>query len=198
LTPIQRQQVVALAAEKKGNPLYNARQLEVEDITARLDADFAKRLILPENDPTVEAEQLRLQQMEMALLMQAQAVPVSPRDNHEIHLSVLMPAAEQTAAAVMQGAADTALLETLLGHINEHYNLAQQSGVPKEKLAPVAQLVKKAGQVLAQLKELDAQAQQMQADGQALDQEEDYQNQELAMASAALPPSAPAAPGMPA
>ena len=48
LTPMQRQTIVMLAQEKKGNPLYNQRQLELEDLTARMGQDFAKRVLLAE------------------------------------------------------------------------------------------------------------------------------------------------------
>lgn len=164
LTPLERQMVAAVVSEKKGNPLYNQRQMEVEDLTARVGADFAKRVLLTENDPTVEAEQQRLQQLEFMLLNSGQAVPVSPRDNHLIHLDVLLPVAEQTAAAIMQGGAETAALEAVLAHITEHFNRAQEQGVPKERLKPIAELVKNAGKVLSELKQLDAQATQLQAE----------------------------------
>src|ERR1017187_387172 len=89
LTPLQRQLVVSISQEKKGNPLYNQRQLELEDLQARMDSEFAGRVLLPENDPTEEAEQQRMQNLEIMLLSHGQAVPVSPRDNHLIHLTVL-------------------------------------------------------------------------------------------------------------
>lgn len=172
LTPMQRQMIAALSAEKRGNPLYNQRQLELEDLTARMNADFAKRVLLPENDPTVQSEQIRLQQMEMTLLQTGQPVPVSPRDNHEIHLGVVMPIAEQLAQALMQGQAETEQLEPLLAHITEHYNAALSQGVPKEKLKPVEDLVKNAGKAIAQLKQLDAEAAQLQEQSQMHDAEE--------------------------
>jgi hypothetical protein len=166
LTPMQRQLVVAVAAEKKGNPLYNQRQLEVEDLTARMDAEFAERVLLADQDPTEHAEQDRMQNLEMVLLGHGQGVPVSPRDNHMIHLQVLMPAAEQMAQQIGQGQFGTESLEAILAHLNEHYNFALQQGVKKDVLAPVAQLVKKIGPALAQLKQLDAAASQV---GQAHD-----------------------------
>jgi hypothetical protein len=197
---MQRQQVVAVAAEKRGNPLYNQLQLEKEDITARLDASFAKRVLLPENDPTQEAEQLRLQQMELALILQAQAVPVSPRDGHVIHMKVLMPVAQQVAQAVMQGQSNTAVFESVIAHLTEHYTLAEQQGAPKEALAEVAGVIKKAGPVLAKLKEVDAQAQQLAAQSQQLDAEDDQQMQIMQglaqQGGAAQPPVAQ--PGVPA
>lgn len=163
LTSTERQMVVALAQEKAGNPLYNARQLQVEDVTARLGADFANRVILPTEDPTEESEQTRLQLLEITLLGQGQPVPVSPRDNDEIHLAVLLPATEQLAGQVMSGQMDTVSLEAMIAHVSEHVNSAQAKGVPKEVLAPATELVKKAGAAIAQLKELDAQAQELAA-----------------------------------
>lgn len=165
LTPIQRQMVAAVVAEKRGNPLYNQRALETEDLNARLGADFAGKVLLPEDDPTESAEQQRMQLLELGLLSTGQAVPASPRDNHEIHLKVLMPAAETLAGSVMQGQAGTAQFEAVMNHLTEHYTLALQRGAKKDALKPVADLVKKAGPVLAQLKALDKQAQEIQQGG---------------------------------
>jgi hypothetical protein len=172
LTPLQRQMIVALSQEKKGNPLYNQRQLEVEDVTARINADFAKRVLIPDNDPTVQAEQQRLQQMEMSLISTGQQVPVSPRDNHLIHLEILMPVAEQLSMAITQGQAETAQLEPLLTHITDHYNRALEQGVPKEKLQPVADVVKKAGDTLAKLAQLDQEAAALKQQSEQHDLEE--------------------------
>jgi len=161
LTPLQRQLVVSISQEKKGNPLYNQRQLELEDLQARMDHDFAERVLLPENDPTEEAEQQRMQNLELVLLGHGQAVPVSPRDSHLIHLSVLMPAAEQTASQMMQGHFPTDVLEAMIAHINEHYSQAVNQGVKRDVLAEVAQFLAKAGPELAKLKALDQQAAQI-------------------------------------
>ena len=172
LSPIERQLIVAIAAEKKGNPLFNQRQLEIEDLTARIGSEFADRVLLPVNDPTEQAEQQRLQQVELALLSQGQAVPVSPRDNHQIHLEILVPVAEQTAQAITQGQSDTAALEAILAHVTEHYNAALAAGVPKSSLKPVADLVKNSGKVLADLKQVDEQAGNLAAESQAADAEQ--------------------------
>lgn len=172
LTTLQRQMIVALAAEKKGNPLYNQRQLELEDLTARMSTDFAKRVLLPENDPTQQVEQQRQQQMEMVLLSSGQPVAVSPRDAHLVHLEVVLPIAEQLAASLMQGQAETEQLEPLLAHISEHYNRAIEQGVPKDQLKHVADLVKNAGKAIADLKQLDGEAAQLAEASAAHDAEE--------------------------
>lgn len=162
LTPVERQMVVALAQEKQGNPAFNQRQLQVEDVTARLGTAFAERVILPVEDPTEEAEQTRLQLLEITLLAHGQPVPVSPRDGHEIHLKALLPAAEQLAGQIQQGTSETAGLEAMIAHITEHVNAATAAGVPKEALAQAMDLVKNAGAAIAQLKDLDQQAQTLQ------------------------------------
>lgn len=171
LTPLERQMIAQFTNEKKGNPLYNQRALEVEDGTARIGADFVNRVLLPDNDPTVDAEQHRLQQMETSLLTAGQAVPVSPRDNHLIHLQTLMPLAEQAGGALQQGKTDTQTFEAIVAHIAEHANRAQEQGVPKEQLKPVFDFLKQAVPALAKLKQLDAQAQQVAAASQQHDQE---------------------------
>lgn len=170
LTPLERQMVVALAQEKQGNPAYNQRQLQVEDVTARLGTQFAERVILPVEDPTQEAEQTRLQLLEITLLASGQPVPVSPRDNHEIHIKVLMPAAEQLAGQIQQGQMDTSALEAFLAHLSEHVNAAQAAGVPKEALAPAMELVKNGAAAIAQLKDLDQQAQTLQQEDATAEQ----------------------------
>jgi dsRNA-specific ribonuclease len=126
---------------------------------------------LTENDPTVEAEQHRLQQMESNLLTQGQPVPVSPRDNHMIHLQTLMPLAEQVAGAVMQGQAPTAVFEVVVAHISEHFARAQEQGLPKDQLKPVEEFLRKAGPTLAQLKQIDEQAAQVAAQSAAHDEQ---------------------------
>lgn len=168
LTPIQRQLLVSIAAEKKGNPLYNQRQLELEDLTARVNPEFAARVLLPDNDPTEEAEQNRMQNLEIMLLSHGQAVPVSPRDNHLIHMNILMPAMEQSAAQIMSGQLPTDTLEAMVAHLNEHYNAALSQGVKRDALAQVKTLLDKAGQELAKLKTLDQQAASLQAQHQDL------------------------------
>jgi hypothetical protein len=184
LTPLQRQMMVAIAQEKKGNPLYNQRKLEVEDLTARIGAEFANKVLLPENDPTETAEQHRFQQMESALLALGQPVPVSPRDNHLMHLEVVVPMAEQMAGALMQGQTHTGAFEAVIGHITEHFARAQEQGVPEEKLKPVAELIKKAGPALAQLKQLDQQA----ANVAQASQQHDAESQSILDGSPTPPP----------
>jgi len=171
LTPLKRQMISAIAAEKKGNPLYNARALEVQDLVARVDAEFATNVLLPGNDPSEQAEQMREQQLENTLLTQGQPVPVSGRDNHEVHLSVCFPIAQQIAGAVMSGQGNTTQLEAIGAHIVEHYNRAIEQGVKKENLQQVGDFVRQFPDMLMKLKELDQQAGQLQGQVGSYDEE---------------------------
>ncbi len=166
LTPQERQMISLVANEKRGNPLYNQHQLELEDLTARVNQDFANKVLLPDNDPTVQAENQRQQQLELGLLMQGAPVPVSPRDNHLIHMSVLMPTMDQVAGGITQGQTSTASFEASLAHLNEHYTRALQQGADKKALAEVGDFLKKAGATLAELKSLDQQQAQLAATAQ--------------------------------
>jgi hypothetical protein len=187
LTPAERQMIAAFCNEKKGNPLYNLRALEVEDATARVGSDFSNRVLLPTNDPTEQAEQTRLQQMELQLLGAGQPVPVSPRDNHMIHLGILMPLAEQQAGAMMQGDSHTGIFETLVAHINEHFNRAQEQGLKNDQMKQIGAFLAKVGPAIAQLKQHDAQAQQLQQASSAHDAEA----HQIMQASGPPPPQAP-------
>ena len=171
LTPAERQMISAFCNEKRGNPLYNLRALEVEDAVARVGADFSDRVLLPTNDPTEQAEQTRLQAIELLILGQGQPVPVSPRDNHMIHLSILMPVAEKLAQSIMNGQETTPVFETLVAHINEHANRAQEQGAPKDQLKPVLEFLAQAGPAIAKMHAMDQQAEQLKAQSAAHDAE---------------------------
>jgi hypothetical protein len=168
LTPAVKQLISAVIQQRRGNPLYNQRALEVEDLTTLMDSDFADRVLLPENDPTEQAEQDREQQLEIVLLSQGQPVPVSPRDNHLLHLAILMPAAEQVASQTMQGHFATDVLEAFVAHINEHYQQAIARGAKPKTLATIAEFLKKAGPAIAQLHQHDALAAEVSQGAQAV------------------------------
>lgn len=171
LTPLQRQAIAMIAVSKKGNPLYNQRQLEVEELEAGPGSEFAERVLLPDQDPTEVSEQTREQMLEVTLLGHGQPVPVSPRDNHMIHLQVLMPTAVQMGQHINDGQLSTDALEATVAHINEHYNRALQQGTKPEELKEVSEFLKKAGPALAKLKEVDAQAGQVAQQSAQLEQE---------------------------
>jgi len=194
LTPIERQAIAMISVSKKGNPLYNQRQLEVEELTAGPGVDYMRRVLLPDSDPTEQAEQQRQQQLEIVLLSGGQAVPVSGRDNHTIHLQVVMPSAQQMAQHILEGKFSAATMEAFGAHINEHYNRAREQGVKAEDpfMKQVADFVKNLGPALAQLKQVEEDAAKLAEESNMLEQE--HLKDGSGDPSLALPPEAEAPP----
>ena len=153
-TELERQKIILIAQEGRGNPLYNQRELEKRKIIAQANEELANAILLPEEDPTVTAEQTRLQMLELQLLTQhATHVPVSPRDNHINHLQILMPAMQNAAE---QAKADPHAVETLkafLIHARDHVNAAMQSGYPKDQIAEAASIVSKLEAAMPELEQ---------------------------------------------
>jgi hypothetical protein len=170
LTEVERQNIITVCTAARGNPQYNAHEVEKQYVTALLDADTAEQMLLPQDDPTETAEQSRLQMMENSLLTDGQMIPVSARDNHLVHLEVLAPALQPVAEEAMKSPQAEPILEAYVTHMAAHVNTAKQQGAAPEQLAPYEAAVKQAAAALQQLKQLAAQqppAQQPPADPQA-------------------------------
>lgn len=127
---MERQQIVLVAQESAGNPLYDQRELQRMQLTARINDEFADAVLLPEEDPTVTAEQTRLQQLELLIVAgQGSEVPISPRDNHEIHLGVVMPVLEKVAAQSVEDPSAVGILQAVLAHAQAHVAAADSAGM---------------------------------------------------------------------
>jgi hypothetical protein len=141
-TDLERQQIVLIAQEARGNPLYNAKEMERRKLVAQIDEEFADAVLLPDNDPTVQAEQSRQQMLELDLLTRhATQIPVSPRDDHMIHLQLLVPALEATAKEAVADPSHVETLKAILAHAMAHFQMATQAGIDKNALAPIADLL---------------------------------------------------------
>lgn len=163
-TDLERQQIILIAQEARGNPLYNQKELERRKLTAQIDEEFANAVLLPDNDPGEQAEQSRIQMFELDLIMRhATQVPVAPRDNDMIHLELVMPALESTAQGAVQDPAQIETLKALLAHATAHFQSATQKGVDKNELAPIGQTLDKLTKALP---ELEANAQEHNATAQ--------------------------------
>lgn len=187
-----RQQVVLLAQEAAGNPMYNQRELTVRKVTAMFDAEFAEAVVLPENDPTEEAEQRRLQQLELLALTEGQPVPISPRDNHLIHLEALVVPLQSAAQAAVQDANAAILLTAVGTHAEQHLLTAESLGVDGKALEPFYNMVQSAK---AAVLELEKQAEELAAQG--LDPNGNPAVPDPTMAGAVAPPGIAGAPGVP-
>jgi len=161
-TEQKRQQIVAIAAEARGNPLYDQRKMEEKKLTAQIDGEFAKEVLLPGEDPTVLAEQSRLQMLELMLIVsQGAQVPVSPRDNHIVHFQVLLPAMEQTALAAVDDPHAVDVLQAMVVHGEAHFLAAIQSGVTEQELAEPKNILEKLRAGMEQLLQASEQQKQL-------------------------------------
>lgn len=77
-------------AEFRGDPDVDQEKLKFKRIASVLDADAAEELLILDNDKTKEIESARQQEIELTTLMTGKKVPVSPRDNHQIHIEYLL------------------------------------------------------------------------------------------------------------
>jgi len=160
-TDLERQQIVIAATEAAGNPLYNQKELQMRKVSAQVNEEFAKAVLLPDEDPTVLAEQTRLQQLELLIIAgQGAEVPVSPRDNHIVHLQVLMPSMDGAAQAASTDPHAVDTLAALLKHAEAHLQAAEAAGTPKQPLAPAKEIITKLRGAMAELIQLAEQQKQ--------------------------------------
>jgi hypothetical protein len=150
-TEFERMQIITIAAENKGNPLYNQKELERRSLMARVSADFADAVLMPSNDPTEEAEQSRQQQLELGPLQAAQPVPVSPRDNHEIHLTLLQPVIEGAMKVLATNPQALPVVKAMLAHGQEHVKVALQQKNPAVNVSGFAAFLAEVANRLTQL-----------------------------------------------
>lgn len=156
-TELDAQKVIMFANEKRSDPIYNQYKLQKRAASAWINPEFAEDVILPENDPTEENEQRRLQLLEGLILGLSEPVPISPRDNHLIHIAVLKeklaPAAQAAGSGDQQ--ALSALNEAMLTHWSEHVAAAEAQGVDKSIVnqlkAEIKALAKQVGEMQAQI-----------------------------------------------
>lgn len=161
-TDLERQQIALVAAENAGNPLINQKELKRRQLIAQIDEEFAEAVLLPDNDPQETAEQTRLQQLELLVLREGQPVPVSPRDNHIIHLNALMGAMESAAENVAKDPNGAGPLQSIVDHASQHIASATELGAKPEELEQYTQLVEATQAALQQIEQLNAQQAQIQ------------------------------------
>lgn len=159
LSDQERQVIVQIARESVGNPMFNAQEMLKRKLTAQLDSRFAEAVMLPENDPTEQTEQTRQQQLELLLITgQSTEVPVSPRDNHEIHLSVLNDALQRASRVAMQDHAAMVPLEAMQLHAESHIMAAMEAGIKAPWLAEATKMAKALRAGIDKIKQAEAEA----------------------------------------
>jgi hypothetical protein len=169
-TELKAQQLAMFADAKRGDPLYNQRKLQSKAASALFDAEFADDVLLPENDPTEMAEQIRGQLLENLVLAKKIPVPVSRRDNHLLHIEAIKQTIQPLIEACASGDANAlSVVQFPLEHWAAHLAEARNSGVDSKVLAPLEQELKGAATQIGELQaHAEASAQQQQAGGAPL------------------------------
>lgn len=142
-TQQEREAVILTTTESLNNPLVNQKEALRRKFTAAVDAEFADALLLPDEDPTVTAEQVRWQELENDALSRGKQIPVSPRDNDVVHLTQLGKFAEEVASAIGQDTNNVAAMQRIVEHMGAHIASAQKKGTPKEQIQPFAEMLGK-------------------------------------------------------
>lgn len=158
----ERQRIIVIAQEAKGNPLYNALELEKRKLTAVVGSEFAKAVLLPANDPTEQAENIREQQLELIAIQNGQDVPVSPRDNHALHADVCRKAVSGMIQAAQNDPNTWPIMGAIGDHIQQHIQAATNMGQEKS-MVEAKQFLAQLDATLKQLMQHQAEVTQQQA-----------------------------------
>lgn len=184
-TEQQSQAIVLFATEKRADPLYDQAKLAKYAASARISPEFAEDVVLPVNDPTQEAEQIQKQTLENIALEQGKAIPVSPRDNHRVHIAVLKEALGEFLPRLGENLQLVGAAQLFLQHYSDHIDAAVQGGAKESEFTVDRQQIAAAAEQLGQL--MAGVEQQLAA----------RQAEQVAAETAGAVPVAPAAPAAP-
>lgn len=111
-----------LFGEFRGDPKIDQDELYQRRISSVLDADAAESLIIDGEDQTKQIEAARQQELELTTIMTGKPVPVSPRDNHEIHIEFLLKdiGTKVQAQATNFNPDEIPILKLEVRHVEEH------------------------------------------------------------------------------
>lgn len=168
LSTVQGQQIQQVAAKYRGDPSIDQQKLMRYDITAMSTPQLADDIIIPQNDHTIEVEEVRQQLQENEDMSSGASMPVSPRDKHDIHLKVLLSEIQRTAPQIVQKVSSDPNNAPMLDNVNAalihgqaHVDMMKQQGMKPEQLKPYQDAIDMADKMLQEFaKKLAEQAQQ--------------------------------------
>jgi hypothetical protein len=155
-TQSDAQRMMLFAQEKRNDPLYNQSRLQFRSTAAAFSAEFADDVLLPQNDPTETAENSREQLFECTILSKPLPVPISPRDNHQIHIAVLQQILVPIAAEAAKLNPDALKISlAFVKHWEDHMDALLAGGTDAKTLAPMVKELKtvqeQMGKIIAQV-----------------------------------------------
>jgi hypothetical protein len=131
-----------------GNPSINQDALMKLDWVKKLGETTANEVILPKDQvEAIAIEATRQQIIELQSIIAGQEVPVSPRDNDQVHLDTmvqkLLPAVQNAPPGGLTPEFVT-MLTKAMQHFAQHVQAAQAKGMPSEQVAKYKQMYKQA------------------------------------------------------
>lgn len=168
LSTVQGQQIQQVAMKYRGDPSIDQQKLMRYDITAMSTPQLADDIIIPQNDHTIEAEEVRMQLLENAAMSAGESVNISPRDKHDIHAKVCLSEVQRSAPGIVKAVQadikNAPMLDTVnaaLMHTQAHIDAWKQQGAKPEQLKPYQDAIDMADKMLQEFaKKLAEQAQQ--------------------------------------
>lgn len=168
LSTVQGQQIQQVAMKYRGDPSIDQQKLMRYDITAMSTPQLADDIIIPQNDHTIEAEEIRMQLLENAAMSAGESVNISPRDKHDIHAKVCLSEVQRSAPGIVKAVQadikNAPMLDTVnaaLMHTQAHIDAWKQQGAKPEQLKPYQDAIDMADKMLQEFaKKLAEQAQQ--------------------------------------
>lgn len=147
-------------AEFRGDPEVDQTDLKRRRIASVLDADAAEELLISDTDQTKQIESQRMQELEITTILSGLKVPVSPRDNHEIHLKVGF---EWLGGIIQQQAQNfnpqvIPSMKQIVEHLSGHMGYLEAD---KSKKAIYKEAKEKMDLTVDTIKDLESQAKQM-------------------------------------
>jgi hypothetical protein len=122
-----------------GNPSVDQTELMKLDWSRKVGQEIANSVLLPPDMMQAnQIEQTRQQVIELQSILAGQDVPISPRDNDEIHLSTLMQKLMPVIQQAPEGSLPIEMVQPFtraLEHFATHINQAEAKGTDKNKIA---------------------------------------------------------------
>jgi hypothetical protein len=136
----------------RGDPNFNQKELDRRAGAAIVGPKEMEGLIIEDEDKTIQVEAARQQTIETMMMMQGVPMPVSPRDNHEVHASVLADMLESMVKNQAQSGnvPPPQQVTVLLQHLEQHIKVMESDESKKQLVAALKMKMKEIAQAVMQ------------------------------------------------
>jgi hypothetical protein len=128
----------------KGNPAYDQQKLAKLVAEVSVDNQFADEICIVNSDPSVDADAIRMQDMESSsMLGSGLYIPTSPLDNDLVHMAAM----QETMTVFMQNTqmmdkSKLSGMQAMLKHAASHIEQANAKGVKGKEISGFEQFLK--------------------------------------------------------